>query len=199
MARDKALWATIRADFLATGTSYPELAAKYGVSISTLKKKAARESWAHDKEQIDTAAVAAAGRGKGNCKKELAPKKKEPKKKEPKKMEPVPIDALQAIPTDEQLIDLKRERLEKFFQITDGMMDRILDAINSPDVITPYALKLLSSALRDLREMQGLNKSALDEEEQRARIAKLRSELAVPEANENDVRVVFVSTDGAEE
>lgn len=193
MARDKALWATIRADFLATGTSYPELAAKYGVSISTLKKTAAREHWALDKDMIDVQAAEAP-------REEQEPQEEpEPPKKEPEEPEPEPTTVLAAVPTDTEIMEAKRERLEKFFEITDGMMDRILAAINSPDVITPYALKLLSSALRDLREMQGLNRTALDEEEQRARIAKLRSELNVPEANENDVRVVFVSTDGAEE
>ena len=193
MARDKALWATIRADFLATGTSYPELAAKYGVSISTLKKTAAREHWALDKDMIDVQAAEAP-------REEQEPQEEpEPPKKEPEEPEPEEPRELAVVPTDAEIIDAKRERLEKFFQITDGMMDRIFNAIDSPDVITPYALKLLTSALRDLREMQGLNRTALDEEEQRARIAKLRSELTVPEANENDVRVVFVSTDGAEE
>ena len=193
MARDKALWATIRADFLATGTSYPELAAKYGVSISTLKKTAAREHWALDKDMIDVQAAEAP-------REEQEPQEEpEPPKKEPEEPEPEEPRELAVVPTDAEIIDAKRERLEKFFQITHGMMDRIFNAIDSPDVITPYALKLLSSALRDLREMQGLNRTALDEEEQRARIAKLRSELTVPEANENDVRVVFVSTDGAEE
>ena len=192
MARDKALWATIRADFLATGTSYPELAAKYGVSISTLKKTAAREHWALDRDMIDAQAA-------GAPTEEPEPREEpEPPKKEPEEPEPEPRE-LAVVPTDAEIVEAKRERLEKFFEITDGMMDRILAAINSPDVITPYALKLLTSALRDLREMQGLNRTALDEEEQRARIAKLRSELNVPEANENDVRVVFVSTDGAEE
>ena len=195
MARDKALWAAIRADFLATGASYPELAAKYGVSISTLKKTAARERWALDKGELNAQAYEAP-------RKEKEPQEEpEPQEKEPEepRQEPEPPTALAAVPTDTEIIEAKRERLEKFFQITDGMMDRILEAINSPDVITPFALKQLASALRDLREMQGLNKSALDEEEQRARIAKLNRETAVPEAGENDVRIVFVSTDGAEE
>lgn len=192
MARDKALWAAIRADFLATGASYPELAAKYGVSISTLKKTAARERWALDKGELNAQAYE-------TPRKEKEPREEpEPPKKEPEP-EPEPPTVLAAVPTDTEIIEAKRERLEKFFQITDGMMDRILEAINSPDVITPFALKQLASALRDLREMQGLNKSALDEEEQRARIAKLNRETAVPEAGENDVRIVFVSTDGAEE
>ena len=182
MARDKALWAKIRADFLATGKSYPELAAEYGVSISTLKKTAAREAWTLDKGKVDHKA-------ERNRKQEPEP--------EPRK-EPEPGEAL-SVPTDEEIIEAKQQRLDKFFEITDGMMDRILDAIQSENVITPYALKLLTSALRDLREMQGLNRTQLDIEEQRARIAKIRSETAIPESRDDKtVSIEFVDTYGAE-
>ena len=182
MARDKALWAKIRADFLATGKSYPELAAEYGVSISTLKKTAAKEAWTLDKGKVD-------GKAERNRKKEPEPRR------EP---EPEPQEAL-SVPTDEEIIEAKQQRLDKFFEITDGMMDRIQDAIQSEDVITPYALKLLASALRDLREMQGLNRTQLDIEEQRARIAKIRSETAIPESRDDKaVSIEFVDTYGAE-
>ena len=58
--------------------------------------------------------------------------------------------------------------------------------------------QLFEAALRDLREMQGLNRTALDIEEQRARIAKLRSETHIPEADSGGVTVEFVDTYGAE-
>lgn len=38
-------WAAIRAEYIAGGTSYRKLAAKYTVSISTLRKRAERERW----------------------------------------------------------------------------------------------------------------------------------------------------------
>ncbi len=118
---------------------------------------------------------------------------------EPNRTEPTePNRTNEPAPTDTELMDLKRDRLEKFMDITDGMMDRIQNAIESPDVITPYALKLLASALRDLREMQGLNRTMLDIEEQRARIAKLRSETHVQEAETDSVVIEFVDTYGAE-
>ncbi len=178
MARDKALWAKIRADFLATGKSYPELAKEYGVSISTLKKKAAKEAWAADKGQIDSAVAAGAGAKKRN-------RRKEP---EPRSMEPEPIPG---VPTDEEIANARHERVDKFFEITDAMMDRIYEAIMRPDVISPYALKQLASSLRDLREMQGLNRTELDIEEQQAKIAKLRSETrVVEEGGDNGVIIL---------
>ena len=179
MARDKALWARIRADFLATGTSYPELAKKYGVSLSAVKRYASQEHWSIERDAMDAQLCA-----------ELEPNRTEP-------AEPNRTD--EPTPTDGELMELKRDRLEKFMNITDGMMDRIQSAIESPDVITPYALKLLASALRDLREMQGLNRTQLDIEEQRARIAKIRSETAIPESRDDKaVSIEFVDTYGAE-
>ena len=181
LAKDMALWATIRADYLATGMSYKKLADKHGVSISTLKKRAASEKWAEAKAEIDAKTMGGTGGVTGT--------------------EPEPDDgSMVLVPTDAEIIDLKRERLERFHQATDAMMDRIIDALASEEVISPYSLKLLASALRDLREMQGLNKSELDIEEQRARIAKLKSETRTVESpEEQGIVVEFVDTFGAEE
>ena len=158
MARDFELWSRIRADFLATGIAYPQLAKKYGVSLNTLKKVAAREKWTAKREAVDTEALAAPTPARHRC-------------------------GTDTELTDAEVIDLKRDRFERFMEITDAMMDRISDALTSPEVISPYSLKLLASALRDLREMQGLNKSALDIEEQQARIEKLRSETRTVDAS----------------
>lgn len=160
-ARDKALWAEIRADYLATGLSYKKLAEKHGVPLSTLKKRAAADKWMKDREAVDAGFYGTDGAegsedetGTGS--------------------EPL-------VPTDAEILELRRDRLDRFNQATDAMMDRIIDALVSDDVISPYSLKLLASALRDLREMQGLNKSALDVEEQKARIEKLRRDTSTAE------------------
>lgn len=188
MARDLELWSRIRADFLATGKSYPLLAKQYGVSLSAVKRIAAKEAWTRERDKVD-----------------LAVQKSEPKRRkkrtEPKQAEPDDAGvALDTIPTDDEIIEGKQERFAKFMEITDAMMDRISDALASPEVISPYSLKLLASALRDIREMQGLNRTALDIEEQQARIAKLRSDTRIIEAPESQgVLVEFVDTYGAEE
>lgn len=166
-------WERIKEDYLATGQSYRQLADKYGVGHSTIKRRAAAEKWAEARESII--------------------------------VDVIPEQADTGTDTDTAgdlsiIVDLKRERFEKFMEITDAMMDRIQDALTSPEVISPYSLKLLASALRDLREMQGLNKTALDIEEQQARIAKLRQETRAAESPEDRAVVVeFVDTFGAEE
>ena len=177
--RDDELWATVRADYLATGLSYKKLAEKHGVSISTLKKRAANEEWTKAKDRIDAEFYGTDG-DSGT--------------------ESEPGTGSEAlVPTDAEIIDIKRDRLERFNQATDAMMGRIIDALASDEVISAYSLKLLASALRDLREMQGLNKSELDIIEQKARIEKLRADTKAPETVESQGIVVeFVDTFGAE-
>lgn len=176
LAKDIALWATIRADFLATGMRYPDLAKKHGVSLSTLKKRAAAEHWMQAKDRVDNALVSTiAGTGTGT----------EPGTEPPATAEEIQqAEILTAIET-------KRNRLMAFERASDAMMDRIIDALTSPEVISPYSLKLLASALRDLREMQGLNRSELDIEEQKARIAKLRSDTRIVE-DSDEGGVIFM-------
>lgn len=175
MARNKKLWQEIKAEFLATNLSLNEIAEKYHVSISTLKKTAAAEQWTKERDAIN----------------HEAQRPRKGTKKEPQ-TEMVPI-------LSADIIEAKQERLDKFMEITDMMMDRILDAMTGSEVVSAYSLKMLASALRDLREMQGLNKSALDIEEQAARIAKLRSETKIVEVDTgNQIIVEFVELEGAE-
>lgn len=47
-------WNAIKAEYIAGGTSYRKLAEKYGVSESTLKKKAAKECWKELRNQTGT-------------------------------------------------------------------------------------------------------------------------------------------------
>lgn len=175
-AKDIAQWATIRADFLSSGMSYRQLADKHHVSLSTLKKRAMKEHWTRAREKVIAQAGTDDGTGTGS--------------------EPgTDITVLDI----ERGVQERRDRMQRFMEASDAMMDRIVDALTSPEVISPYSLKLLASALRDLREMQGLNKSALDIEEQQARIEKLRSETKTAETPEDRTVVVeFVDTYGAE-
>lgn len=44
-------WAAIRAEYIAGGTSYRKLAARYAVSLHTLRKRAEREKWTEMRSQ----------------------------------------------------------------------------------------------------------------------------------------------------
>lgn len=147
-------WTAIKTDFLATGMAYSALAKKWNVPLSTVKKRAMREKWSDQHAKVM----------------ELAP--------EPE-VEPEPV----VEPEVYIATDMRAERSRRLLQTTDAMMDRIIDAL---DIIKPddtYALSTLVRALKDLREMQGLHRTELDIEEQRARIAKLKSETRITETD----------------
>lgn len=50
---DDGKWAAIRQEYITTNTSYRALAAKHGVSFSTLKQRAKREQWTDKKDKFD--------------------------------------------------------------------------------------------------------------------------------------------------
>ena len=73
----------------------------------------------------------------------------------------------------------------------DGMLDRVEDAICVVNTGDAASIKLLTAALKDLRDLKHLNRTALDIEEQKARIAKLRSDTRIVET-ESAGGVIFM-------
>lgn len=162
-------WKQIEADFLATGMSYRELANKYGVSFSTLRKKAAAGKW---RDLFGDVARKAAEQQREQAE-----------------------QAEQAERQDVAVIT-RNNRAVRFAEMTDIMADKILEALDAVDVKDAYAIKLLAGALKDLRDLQGLNKTALDIEEQQARIAKLRSESRIVEAEDSGGVLILPMIEG---
>ena len=171
-------WAAIEKDCLKTGLSYAQLAEKYGVSVAALKKQASRKGWGKKKS------------GREQIKKRVEEALTE---MSPEKMSP------EYVTTGDKVTILPKESdAERFNRIVDEMMDRIEDAICCMDVRQPGAVKLMTGALKDLRDLKGLNKTALDIEEQKARIEKLRFDTQIHENSNEQIVVEFVNTEGAE-
>ena len=82
---------------------------------------------------------------------------------------------------------------QRFNRIVDGMLDRVQDAICMVNPSDAASIKLLTAALKDLRSLKGLDKTELDREEQRARIAKLRSDTRIVET-EGEGGIIFMPT-----
>jgi len=174
-------WTAIERDYRESDLSYAELAEKYNVSISTLKKAAARQGWRPGK-----------GKAARIRRTEKALDKMEPPEMEPdRKTEPNGTD-----------------EIERFDYLVEAMAERIEQAIfrtAQDEKADLNAIKILVSALKDLRDLQHRNKSELDLEEQRARIDKLRAETAAlkrqaerEQAFNEAVTVEFVDLEGAE-
>jgi len=178
--RDEALWQRIRADYLKTGKSYSKLAKEYGVTLSSVKHYASVEGWRAERggKALSMAAQAT----------------------EVVTGQPLTDGLTELTEAPKPDIVTKEDRADRFMAVTDALMERIFDAVQNSDYrLSAQSMKFLTSALHDIWEMQRLNRSALDIEEQRARIEKLRAEIRTPETIESrGITVEFVDTFGAE-
>ena len=158
MGASKTDWSKIEQDYLESGLSYAQLAEKYGVSLAAIKKQASRKGWAKKRsgseqkaERVETALAQVSP--------EMSPEN---------------------VTTGDTVRVLDREtETQRFNRIVDGMLDRVQDAICNVNPSDAASIKLLTAALKDLRSLKGLDKTDLDREEQRARIAKLRSDTRI--------------------
>lgn len=171
-------WTEIEKDYQENGLSLKELAVKYNVSISTLKKAAMRQGWG--KGRVAPKRRQAADRVKAALTEveEMEPNGTD--EMEPEQMEPNGTKVVPLWPENQTILPAE-DGAERFQRIVDEMLDRVEDAICRVDTSNAGAVKLLTAALKDLRSLKGLDKSPLDLEEQKARIEKLRSETRIVE------------------
>jgi hypothetical protein len=180
-ARDEELWSKIRQDYVSSGKSYRQLAEEYGVNLNSVKRYGTREGWKAERDQKTITATAKAA--------EIATG------------EPITSEITAITEPVKGEILSGAEREQRFLAVTDALMERIFEAVEGADTryMSAQSIKFLTSALHDIWEMQKLNRTALDREEQQARIAKLRSETKAQETVEHQGIVVeFVDTFGAE-
>ena len=138
-------WSLVEADFLATGLSYARLAEKHGISVDSVKRKAAAEHWQAKLRELTEREEAL---------KDAA-------------------EAEQAEPM-ELALETRRSRRMQLQDIADRMLEKVSRSLDELEPDKPFALAALVRALKDLRELQGLRKDALDLAEQQARIERLR-------------------------
>lgn len=166
-------WSEIAKDYQENGLSYAELAEKYHVSISTLKKAAARQGWTETKERRRKAADAMIKAIENAVENGTAGNGTEAENGTGKMAPVTMLYPDRVLPAENDAV--------RFARIVSELMDKVEDAICHMDVTNPGAVKLMTGALKDLRDLKGLNKTALDIEEQKARIEKLRSEVRITE------------------
>lgn len=179
-------WTEVEKDYQENGLSLKQLAEKYGISVSTLKKAAMRQGWSKGRvaptsrqaavrvkaalaEVEETATETEPGNGT-----EMEPSEMEPAEMEPENgTKVVPLYPDKVLPAESDAV--------RFERLVNQLMDRVEDAICHMDVTQAGSVKLMTGALKDLRDLKHLNKTALDIEEQKARIEKLRSETRIVE------------------
>lgn len=166
-------WTGIRTEY-ENGASFGALAKKHDVSITTLKKAAARQAWKHKTcPKLETAAK---------------------KLKDTAEMTPPGNDTREMTPP----LPSKSEQADQFDWIVAKLLTKVEQAVDFMPPEATQALKQLTGALKDLQGLLRLTKDDLDREEQRARIDKLRAEIETG-APAGPVVIKFVDTEGAEE
>lgn len=171
-------WTEIEKDYQENGLSLKELAVKYDVSISTLKKAAMRQGWGKGRVAPKRRQTADRVKAALTEVEEMEPNGTD--EMEPEQMEPNGTKVVPLWPENQTILPAE-DGAERFQRIVDEMLDRVEDAICRVDTSNAGAVKLLTAALKDLRSLKGLDKSPLDLEEQKARIEKLRSETRIVE------------------
>lgn len=149
-------WERVEEDFLASGMSYRALAEKHGVSLSTVKKRAAAGHW---QERL------------------LSLKREEERAVESR---------------NRKLLELRENRRALLLNTADDLLEKLRLALDQLEPENTPALASLARTLKDLRELQGLRKDALDLEEQQARIEKMRSEIRKTEEEEAPAGVLIL-------
>lgn len=148
-------WNKLKREYIQGNTSYRKLVDKYGVPLTTLKTRAAKEKWVELKAQA---------RAKADTK------------------------------IVESEANNQAERMKRLLSVTDRLLDAVekaVDGFNTEELLLDKsALKSLSGAIKDIKEIQGI-KSAIDIREQEARIANLRKN-AETEDTSKEIKVTIV-------
>lgn len=184
-------WKKIKAEYITTDkSSYRKLAEKYGIPLGTLYKRAKRENWVDLKKQSGDRTVA----------------------KQVSVIEQKQVDRMKRIQdiTDKLLNKLEQAVDELDIQLYKDVVkvkEIEYNNIDRPDkptketiheeekvieirtIVDRKGVQELSNAIKNLKEVQML-KTELDEEEQKARIAKLRHDVEADEVD-NTIEIVM--------
>ena len=92
--------------------------------------------------------------------------------------------------TVEAISDQQVERAKRIQTVADKLLDKIDELAGRPQPLHEKAIRSLTAALKDLKEIQGV-KSNLDEQEQLARIDNLRKQANREDSKTGTVTVVL--------
>ena len=116
---------------------------------------------------------------------------------------------------DEKWVELRRQHLDKTFAktvdkisqqeanraarihtVADKLLNKIEAMVDSGKPLDTKGVRALTAAVKDLKEIQSV-KSALDEQEQRARIANLQKAAQKEDTQADSIEVVFLAGEEA--
>lgn len=184
-------WTKIKTEYITTDkSSYRKLAEKYGVSLGTLCKKAQRENWpalkqrSYDKKVSKTIASVENNQVK-KLERILSITDKLLDKIE-KAVDELDIQLCKKV---EKVKEIEYKNYERPDKPTKETIHETEEVIEVRSIIDRKGAQELASAIKSLKEVQML-KTELDEQEQKARIEKLRRD-ASEEQKETDIHITF--------
>ena len=184
-------WTKIKTEYITTDkSSYRKLAEKYGVSLGTLCKRAQRENWpelkqrSYDKKVSKTVASVENNQVK-KLERILSITDKLLDKIE-KAIDELDIQLCKKV---EKVKEIEYNNYERPDKPTKETIHESEEVIEYRTIIDRKGAQELASAIKSLKEVQML-KTELDEQEQRARIEKLRKD-SEEESKDVSVHVTF--------
>ena len=92
--------------------------------------------------------------------------------------------------TIEKISERESSRIATYMEITDTLTQKLIKALELVEPSDTYALRQITSSLKDLKEMQGV-KSEADRREQEARIRNLEKQANADDNASTEITVKF--------
>ena len=92
--------------------------------------------------------------------------------------------------TIEKISQQEANRAARIHRVADKLLNKIESMVDADDPLDTKGLRALTAAVKDLKEIQSI-KSALDEQEQRARIANLQKMADKESDNKEPIQVII--------
>lgn len=184
-------WAKIKTEYITSDkSSYRKLSEKYSIPLGTIYKRAKRENWvvlkrrSYDKRVAKTIS-AVEGKQVSKMERILSITDKLLDKIE-KAVDELDIQLCKKV---EKVKEIEYNNSERSDKPTREVIHETEEVIEIASIVDRKGVQELAAAIKSLKEVQML-KTELDEQEQRARIEKLRKE-AITEEEDKEVVVIM--------
>ncbi len=184
-------WTQIKTEYITTDkSSYRKLAEKYGIPLGTIYKRAKKENWVELKQQsYDKKVAKTVASVENNQVKKLEKILNITDKLLDKIEKAVDELDLQLCKKVEKVKEIEYNNYDRPDKPTKEVINEWEEVIEVKTIIDRKGVQELASAIKSLKEVQML-KTELDEQEQRARIDKLRKD-AIVETTDKEIELVM--------
>ena len=190
-------WQAIKTEYITTDTSYRKLAQKHGVGYSVIGERARLEGWVTQREQFRNKTITKAVDKMSSKKADKMARIDDLADQLLEKLERAisELDLQLCTHTDKtKTIEYNNDRRpDKPTKETIHEEEKVLEMRS---IVDRQGLKQIASALKDIKEVKML-RSALDEQEQRARIANLQKQAQKEDIQTDSIEVVFLAGEEA--